>query len=199
MATLPTPTATELAKRVRFSPFVTYMGDEPEHLPEMEGSLRLDSSYHTTLTTTGRPGVCANRTIAGGGGRINKRGSMDLTELFAVDRSSSFGNHTNNNMMTMGNGSSEEDGGFNNFGSCDLDVSGESILEEDEFDDDDDPDYNMIKVVRHQFGDLDLSLTTSPTLESSSFVRTTPNVETEPSRVQRRSSDKGKLIMETAV
>jgi hypothetical protein len=188
MTTLPTAgnAVAAIAKRVRFSPFVTYCGDEAEPPPEMlEESLRMDGSH---VSGGG------NHLIGGRANRSNKRASLDMTELLSVDRQ--FGT------LTVANGS--DDVGFR-LSSCELDFSKESITEGNEYDDDDDndndndDDQDFKGGDFHQFGDLDFS---SGHLSDCSFPPPTQihaaAIETQPCGADRCPCEGGHVAVGTA-
>ncbi|CAB9527083.1 expressed unknown protein [Seminavis robusta] len=137
MTTHPTAAADAIAKRVRFSPFVTFLGDEPEPPPEMEESLRMDGSFAANGSV-----VFGRRSSLTNSSNGQRRRSIDMNDM-----ERQFGN------VSLG-------GAFPlNFSatSCDLDVSAESIIEEDNESDEDPKPQQAMEDMHNFAGSLDVS------------------------------------------
>ena len=120
-------TTTPVNKHVRFSNFITYLGEPEPTFPEMEESLRMDSSKNLFASMAGPPSRRSSNGSNNGGGRVCKRQSLDLCDMFGTPQN--FG------QTTVVDGSS---GGFSfGFSGSGLDLEC-SIREEDEYEYDDD-------------------------------------------------------------
>ena len=135
-----------MSKNVRFSPFVTFLGEPDTIYPEMEDSFRLEGSVTNFLEpSTGRRR--SSGTISGGSGRRRSSGSMGS---MGIMKNIKRGSITMEDMFAMGDGSS---GGFGfGFSGSDLGLGMEesnnmrqlSIREDDEDTDEEGGTYDEI-------------------------------------------------------
>ena len=177
-----------MSKNVRFSPFVTFLGEPEPTYPDLDDSFRMEGSSASNLfESQGKRNSCSGRRRSSGSSACNKRGSINLADMFAAEKS--FGR------MALSDGSS---GGFSfGFSGSDFNLGDSGnfqpvIQEEDEDTDEgstnhaeaagacDSSDLDALSQHQH-FGNSSFSSPCLPSAETedslSSIIEPSPNDE----------------------